>query len=80
MKKKKKNKRKTLWRIWAKALGEKASKCDRESDYVAMLRTFIFLTYLVTNIAIVANAMRHWNDINYQNKSMLDSKDELVLL
>jgi hypothetical protein len=55
-------KRKTLWRWWAKALGEKASKCDRESDSVARIRTFIFITYLVTNCFIVAGVIRHWND------------------
>ena len=60
-----KKKKKTVWRIWAKALGEKAGKNDRESDTIAIIRTFIFLTYLITNIAIVANAIRHWNDINY---------------
>ena len=46
-----------------KALGEKSGKDDREADTVAGLRTFIFLTYLVTNIAIVANAVRHWDDV-----------------
>ena len=50
------------WRLWAKALGEKASPNDKESDNVAIIRTFIFLTYLITNVAIVANAVRHWND------------------
>lgn len=50
------------WRIWAKALGEKASNCDIESDKVAVVRTVILLTYLITNIAIVANAIRHWDD------------------
>ncbi len=55
-------KTKTAWRIWAKALGEKSGKSDSEADTVAMLRTFIFVTYLITNIAIVANAVRHWND------------------
>jgi hypothetical protein len=58
----KKKKDKTIWRIWAKALGEKGSKCDREADIIAIVRTFIFLTYLITNVAIVANAVRHWND------------------
>jgi len=57
-----KKKKKTIWRIWAKALGEKGSKCDREADIIAIVRTFIFMTYLVTNVAIVANAIRHWND------------------
>jgi hypothetical protein len=55
-------KKKTMWRWWAKALGEKASKCDRESDTVARIRTFIFITYLVTNCFIVAGVIRHWND------------------
>jgi len=58
------SKRKSAWRIWAKALGEKSGSNDREADYVAVLRTFIFCTYLVTNVAIVANAVRHWNDVN----------------
>ena len=52
--------RKNAWRIWAKALGEKASKHDYEADKVALIRTFIFASYLITNIAIVANAVRHW--------------------
>lgn len=56
-------KRNTAWRIWAKALGEKSGKDDKESDTIALIRTFIFLTYLITNIAIVANAVRHWNDV-----------------
>ncbi len=55
-------KKKTAWRWWAKALGEKASKCDRESDKVALIRTFIFATYLITNAFIVAGVIRHWND------------------
>lgn len=55
-------KNKTVWRWWAKALGEKASKCDRESDTIATIRTFIFITYLITNCFIVAGVIRHWND------------------
>lgn len=55
-------KRKNVWRWWAKALGEKASKCDKESDKIAIIRTFIFITYLITNCFIVAGVIRHWND------------------
>ena len=55
-------KKKTLWRWWAKAIGEKASKCDKESDKIALIRTFIFATYLITNGFIVAGVIRHWND------------------
>lgn len=55
-------KHKTVWKWFAMALGEKASKCDRESDIVARIRAVIFLTYLITNIFIVAGVIRHWDD------------------
>jgi len=54
---------KRIWRIWAKALGEKSGKTDREADAVARIRTLIFVSYMVTNVAIVANAVRHWDDV-----------------
>ena len=54
--------RKTVWKWFAMALGEKASKCDKESDIVARIRAFIFLTYLITNCFIVAGVIKHWND------------------
>jgi len=54
--------KKTAWRFWAKALGEKASKSDKESDTIAIIRTIIFVSYLTTNIFIVAGVIRHWND------------------
>ena len=50
------------WRWWAKALGQKASKKDSEADKVALIRTVIFGTYLVTNVFICAGVIRHWND------------------
>lgn len=52
---------KKLWRLWALSLGEKASEHDHEADKVAIIRTLIFASYLITNIAIVANAWRHWD-------------------
>jgi hypothetical protein len=55
-------KEKNPWRYWAKAIGEKASKCDKESDTIAMIRTIIFATYLLTNCFIIAGVIRHWND------------------
>lgn len=50
------------WRLWAKALGEKAHKRDNIADKVAIIRTIIFSTYLLTNCFIVAGVIRHWND------------------
>ena len=54
--------RKTIWKWFAMALGEKASKCDKESDVVARIRAVIFLTYLITNCFIIAGVIKHWND------------------
>jgi hypothetical protein len=51
-----------MWRLWAKALGEKAFSCGKQSDKVAAIRTLIFFTYLITNIFIVGGVIRHWND------------------
>ena len=53
---------KTLWRIWAKALGDKSGKSDQEADFVALIRTLIFIQLVVTNCFIVAGNIRHWND------------------
>ena len=77
-------KKKTFWRLLAKSLGEKASKCDREADRVALIRLVMFLSIFITNCFIVANALRHWNDktevyvIIEENK--LQSEEKLKLL
>ena len=55
-------KNKSIWRLLAKALGEKASKCDKEADKIALIRLLMFLSIFITNCFIVANAIRHWND------------------
>ena len=51
---------KKYWRIWAKALGEKSGSSDKEADNIALIRTFILLCYIVTNMFIVAGVIRHW--------------------
>lgn len=55
------NSLRTVWRLWAKAIGEKAHKKDHVADQVAVIRTVIFTTYLITNCFIVAGVIRHWN-------------------
>ena len=52
-----------MWRIWAKALGEKYGRNDREADTIACIRTLIFVSYLVTNAFIISGVIRHWNDV-----------------
>ena len=49
-----------LWRLWAKALGEKAGSTDREADRIALVRTVVLLIYLITNMFIIAGVIRHW--------------------
>jgi hypothetical protein len=51
-----------VWRLWAKALGEKATPDNREADIVAILRTLIIAIYIMTNVVIIAGVVRHWND------------------
>jgi len=48
------------WRLWAKALGEKAGKNNSEADRVAIIRSLIVLCYIITNVFIVAGVIRHW--------------------
>jgi len=49
-----------MWRLWAKALGEKAGKSNEEADKIAMIRTVILLVYLITNLFIIAGVIKHW--------------------
>jgi hypothetical protein len=49
-----------MWRLWAKALGEKASQDNREANIVAAIRTLILVVYMLTNAFIVAGVIRHW--------------------
>lgn len=51
------------WRLWAKAIGTKEGCTDREADIVALIRTFIVLVALTTNIMIASGIARHWNDV-----------------
>ena len=51
-----------FWRLWAKALGDKSGKNDKEADFVAIIRTLIFIQLVITNCFIIAGNIRHWND------------------
>jgi len=49
-----------FWKLWANALGSKAGKSDSEADLVAIIRTLIIISYIVTNLFIIAGVIRHW--------------------
>jgi hypothetical protein len=53
---------KKIWRLWAKALGEKSGTTDYESDLIAIIRTGIIVSYFITNTFIVCGVIRHWNN------------------
>ena len=65
-----------MWRIWAKALGEKYGRTDREADTIAGIRTLIFISYLVTNLFIISGVIRHWNDVPTKRLPVLDQPIE----
>ena len=50
-----------MWRLWAKALGQKEGITDQEADVIATIRTAIVVLYIVTNLFIIAGILRHWN-------------------
>ena len=53
-------KHKNLWRLWALALGEKASECNKEADQVAIIRTIVVGVNFITCLFIIAGIIRHW--------------------
>jgi hypothetical protein len=52
-----------MWRLWAKALGQKEGRDKKEADKIAVIRTLIMLQLVTTNGFIIANAVRHWNNV-----------------
>lgn len=51
-----------MWRLWCKAIGEKASSRNKEADLIALIRTALIIFTLLTNSVIVSGVIRHWND------------------
>jgi len=51
--------RKRLWRLWAKALGEKQGN-NREADKIATMRTLIVIQAIITNVLIAINIIINW--------------------
>jgi hypothetical protein len=49
-----------MWRLWAKALGEKSGNNDCEANKIAAIRSVIVISSIITNLVIVAGVIRHW--------------------
>jgi len=50
-----------LWRVWSKALGPKEGANKKEADIIALVRTVVFFSYMITNACIILNTWRHWD-------------------
>ena len=54
---------KSLWRLWAKSLGEKVGENDRQADAIAVIRTFWWLAHIVACFMIIihnGNKLGSW--------------------
>ena len=49
-----------MWRLWARALGEKIGEDNKRADRVAFIRTMIILQAIITNVLIAINIIINW--------------------
>ena len=55
---------KEILRVWKYSLGSFSdSKTEKYDNWIATIRTIIFVSVLVTNSVIVAGVMRHWDNV-----------------
>ena len=55
---------KRVWIIWKYALGSFSDEKTKEYDnYVVIVRSIIFVSYLITNCFIISGVIRHWNNV-----------------
>jgi len=53
---------KEFLRVWKYSLGSFSdSKTEKYDNWIALIRTIIFVSYMVTNCFICAGVVRHWN-------------------
>ncbi len=53
-----------IWRIWKYALGSFSDeKTEPYDGYVVLVRSVIFISYLITNCFIISGVIRHWNNV-----------------
>jgi len=46
-----------VWKLWAKALGEKATTDNTEADRIAMIRTSLVVLNIITNLFIISGVV-----------------------
>ena len=48
-----------MWRLWAKALGQKDGRDEREADKIAIIRSIIMFQLVVTNMFIISGNIKN---------------------
>ena len=48
-----------MWRLWAKALGQKEGRDVKEADKIAIIRTLIMAQLVITNMFIVSGNVKN---------------------
>ena len=52
-----------VWKVWKYALGSFNDSTTKKYDnYIVIVRSIIFTSYLITNCFITAGVIRHWGD------------------
>ena len=60
-----------LWRVWKYALGSFSDeKTEPYDNYVIIIRSVIFFSYLITNCFIISGVIRHWNNVPTERLSL----------
>ena len=53
-----------MWRIWKYSLGSFNDETTKGYDnYVVLVRSIIFFSYLITNCFIISGVIRHWGSV-----------------
>ena len=51
-------------KIWKYSLGSFSDdKTEPYDNYVVLIRSIIFVSYLITNCFIISGVIRHWNEV-----------------
>ena len=62
-----------LWKIWKYALGSFSDeKTEPYDNYIVLVRSIIFVSYLVTNCFIISGVIRHWNNVPTERLSLFN--------
>ena len=68
------------WRIWKYALGSFSDeKTEPYDNYIVLVRSIIFVSYLVTNCFITAGVIRHWGDGTVNQSSIAQLVEQLTV-